>query len=110
MEIYNERLTERERRREVIKEHELVDVRRLMNAEKRRTPFDRRFHASMRVFARFQDTANHDALVEGLLLEARLRARIAELKQLRRVGARTFAEADVLQVRGTATVVLIVTL
>ena len=47
------------------------------NAERRRAPAERDLHARMRPLARYQASqAEHEVFVEGLLLEARLRARI----------------------------------
>jgi hypothetical protein len=47
------------------------------SAERRRTPAERELAARMRPLARYQaQQAQHEALVEGLALEARLRARI----------------------------------
>lgn len=45
-------------------------------AERRRTAYDKEFHARMRPLARYQPQLEHEAFVEGLLLEARLRTRI----------------------------------
>lgn len=55
---------------------------------------DRETHARMRVFARYLAQPRHEALCAGLVREVRLRLRIAELKELRRAGVRTFAEAE----------------
>ncbi|KAI8469008.1 MAG: hypothetical protein J3K34DRAFT_514672 [Monoraphidium minutum] len=100
LEIYNTRLDERERRRAFILEHGLLNVRRMQGLETRRLPHEREQHAQMRVFARYLPPGAHEALVEGLLAENRLRARIAELQAyrrahgLRRAGFRTFGEVD----------------
>ena len=45
--------------------------------EKRRSAAERETHARLRVFARFEPSPGaHDELVEGVLLEQRLRSRI----------------------------------
>ena len=44
--------------------------------ERRRTPRDREFHAQLRPLARYQPQPAHEMMAEGLLLEARLRARL----------------------------------
>jgi hypothetical protein len=62
--------------------------------EKRRGAGEREIHARMRVFARLMPHAEHQALVGGLLLEQRLRTTIAEVKEQRRAGVRTFSEAE----------------
>jgi hypothetical protein len=43
---------------------------------------------------RFQPPGAHEALVDGLFTETRLRTRIQELQAYRAAGLRTFAEAD----------------
>jgi len=44
------------------------------------------------VWFRYQPPGSHEGLVEGLLLEGRLRLRIAELQAHRAAGRRTMAE------------------
>lgn len=74
-------------------------MRKLQAAEKKKTPYERRLASSLRVFERYQTPEGADALVSGLLQEAQLRARIATLQQLRRLGARTFAAGEAIQVQ-----------
>ena len=45
-------------------------------AEKRRLPGEKELHARMRVFARYMPQAEHDDLVDALVLEQRLQHRI----------------------------------
>ena len=45
-------------------------------AERRRTAYEREFYARLRPLARYQPQPEHEVFVEGLLLEARLRARL----------------------------------
>lgn len=94
LEIYNKRLDERARRQSFILENGLLHVRRMQGTEKRRLPGEREKHAQMRVFARYQPPGSHEGLVEGLLLEGRLRLRIAELQAHRAAGRRTMAEIE----------------
>ncbi|PNW86501.1 hypothetical protein CHLRE_02g089150v5 [Chlamydomonas reinhardtii] len=94
LQLYNRRLDERERRRSFLLERGLINSRAVQAPEKRRNPAERDLHARMRVFARYQPQAAHEEFVEGLVLEARLRSRIAELREYRRNGIRTFADAD----------------
>ena len=70
---------------------------------------ERELQARLRPFARFHDADAHSALVDGLLLERRLRDRIAQLKGLMRAGVRSAAEAEALKAeeRGSAEVCLI---
>jgi hypothetical protein len=75
-----------------------TDVRKLQAAEKKKTPYERRLATALRVFERYQTPEEAEALGNGLLQEAQLRARIATLQQLRRLGARTFAAGEAIQV------------
>ncbi|KAG2489501.1 hypothetical protein HYH03_011953 [Edaphochlamys debaryana] len=95
LQLYNKRLDERERRRSFVLERGLLSSRSSQAVERRRNTQERDLHARMRVFARYQPQAAHEEFVEGLLLEARLRTRIAELREARRNGIRTLGDADV---------------
>ena len=44
--------------------------------ERRQTGAERELHSQLRVFARYHSAAEHAQLVDGLLLEQRLRARL----------------------------------
>jgi transcriptional adapter 2-alpha len=94
VEVYNMRLDERAARRSFILERGLLNVKRTQAAERRRTPEERELAARCRVLARFHSAAEHEALLEGLACEARLRARAEELKEWRRAGITSLAEGD----------------
>ncbi|RYG40006.1 hypothetical protein EON68_04770 [archaeon] len=49
---------------------------------------------ALRPFARFMTAAEHEELVRGIILENRLRKRIAQLQEYRAAGVRTLAEAQ----------------
>ena len=71
------RLDERERRRNFIVQHNLVRVKHFQAQERSLAPQERDMLGRLRVFARFQTTpGEHEELVEGVLLEQRLRARV----------------------------------
>ena len=53
-----------------------ADVQCWQGVERRRTPRDREFHAQLRPLAKYQSQPQHEIMAEGLLLEARLRARL----------------------------------
>ncbi|KXZ47602.1 hypothetical protein GPECTOR_34g761 [Gonium pectorale] len=93
--LYNRRLDERERRRTLVLERGLLNTAAAQALEKKRNSQEKDLVARMRVFARYQPQPMHEEFVEGLLLEARLRTRIAELREYRRNGIRTFADAEV---------------
>lgn len=96
LEIYNKRMDERERRRDLLLSHNLIHVKRDQAQEKRLNPRERELMARLRVFARYEDLSecSHDEFAEGILIEHRLRARIQELQEQRRNGIRTLAMGD----------------
>eukprot|EP00798_Chlamydomonas_sp_ICE-L_P013693 gene13693-19585_t len=94
LEIYNKRLDEREHRRDWLVSSGLINLRKAQALEKKRTPGERGTVTRLRAFATFEQAPGaHDELVEGILLEQRLR----ELSEYRRNGLRTFADADVFE-------------
>jgi transcriptional adapter 2-alpha len=96
LEIYNRRMDERERRRDILLAHNLIKVKRDQAQEKRLNPQERELMARLRVFARYEDVSecSHEEFAEGVLVEHRLRARIKELQEQRRNGIRTLAQGD----------------
>lgn len=56
-------------------------------------------HAQLRPLCRFAGPTTLHVLAEGLAHEQRLRQRILELKELRRNGVRTFAQAEDFELR-----------
>ena len=95
VEVYNMRLDERARRRAFILDRGLLNVKRVQAVERRRTPEERELAARCRVLAHFHTPAEHEALLDGLATEARLRARTEELKEWRRAGITSLTEGDV---------------
>ena len=93
LEIYNAKLDERERRKAFIIERGLLDYKRLLAIERRRPRDEREVYDAFRPFARFSTPQEHEDLVRGVILEQRLRKRIAQLQEYRRNGIRSLAEA-----------------
>jgi len=92
---YNRRLAERLRRRRAVILGGLLDIKAAQLTEKLAGPDERAMAARMRPFARYASSPDdHAALVRGLAAERALRARLAELCELRRVGVRTKSDAD----------------
>jgi transcriptional adapter 2-alpha len=48
----------------------------------------------MKVFARFSTPEEHDQLVQGIIKEKQIRARLEELKENKKIGFRTIAELN----------------
>jgi transcriptional adapter 2-alpha len=93
LEIYNAKLDERERRKSFVIERGLLDYKRLLAIERRRPRDEREIYDAFRPFARFNTPQEHEDLVRGVILEQRLRKRIAQLQEYRRNGIRSLAEA-----------------
>ncbi|QDZ24601.1 transcriptional adapter ADA2 [Chloropicon primus] len=92
--IYHVRQRERYEKRKFVLDRHFLNVRKQQLVEKRRTREEKEIHACMRVFARFQTPDEHDELVGGICKEQRLRKRISELKEYRKMGILTLAEAE----------------
>ena len=63
-------------------------------------------HAQLRPLCRFAGPTMLHVLAEGLAHEQRLRQRIMELKELRRNGVRTFAQAEEFELRCVGCIVV----
>jgi len=93
IQIYNHKLTERDRRKRFVIDRGLVDNKKQMSLDRKRTKEERELVAKLRVFARFHSAAEHEALVEGMLKAKRLRQQIALYQHYRRMGIRTLDQA-----------------
>lgn len=93
LEVYCAKLSERERRKAFVLERGLLDFKRILATERRRPREERELYDALRPFARFMSAAEHEDLARGLILENRLRKRIAALAEYRRLGLTSLAEA-----------------
>lgn len=89
LEIYNAQLDERARRKAFLLQRGLLNYRKALITERRRPREEREIRAQLRPLARFMSPAEHEEVVSGLILEDRLRKRIANLQELRANGVRT---------------------
>jgi transcriptional adapter 2-alpha len=93
IQIYNHKLTERDRRKRFVIDRGLIDNKKQMSLDRKRTKEERELVAKLRVFARFHTAAEHEALVEGMLKARRLRQQISLYQHYRRMGIRTLDQA-----------------
>jgi transcriptional adapter 2-alpha len=88
LEIYNSKLAQRLERKEFILSRGLLEKR-----TEKRTKSEREAYNNMRVFARFHSATEHEAFINGLINEQRLRKRIEQLQNYRMNGIRSLADA-----------------
>ncbi|KAJ3076843.1 Transcriptional adapter ada2 [Podochytrium sp. JEL0797] len=92
--IYNIALDRRTERKKFVRDRHLThDFRRVQAQEKKRTKEDRDLMNRIRVFAKLQTASDFEEFALGLSREQRLRQRISELQEFRRMGVTTFAQA-----------------
>lgn len=83
MDIYNSRLTARADRKKVIFEHDLLDYRRNMNIEKKKTKEEKALFDKAKPFARMMNHADFTDFANSLNEEHNLRQAISQLQNWR---------------------------
>ena len=91
--IYNQKLSERDRRKRFVIDRGLVDFKKQVALDRRRSKEEREIVAKLRMFARFHSPEEHEALVDGVLKARRLRQQIGVYQQYRKMGIRTIEQA-----------------
>lgn len=95
LDIYNSRLTSRAERKRVMIEYGLLEYRKNVANDKKRTKEEKELlNTRLRVFARLMTPDDFHEFSNNILTELRCRRRIAELQEYRRNGIRTFADAQ----------------
>jgi len=85
MEIYNNKLTARVERKKMIFEHQLLEYRRNMNIDKRRTKEERDLYMKTKSFARVMPRRDFDEFAKDIEYELNLRQAIAQLQDWRQM-------------------------
>lgn len=93
--IYISRLDERKRRKDFILERGLLNIKRQQALDRKRTKEERELYNRSRVFMRYHSAEEHEALLNGLIAERKLRQRIEELQEYRMNGCHIMADAEV---------------
>ena len=93
LDMYNDALDKRGRKKRFLFERNLVDYRRNVAAERRRPKEERDLLARIRHFATLQTAADFEELYHNLCYEEALKKTVHQLQQYRRMGLTTFAEA-----------------
>ncbi|XP_039613204.1 transcriptional adapter 2-alpha [Polypterus senegalus] len=95
VDIYHSRLKERQRRKKIIRDHGLINLRKFQILERRYPKEVQDMYDSMRHFARILGPVEHSKFIESHALEFELRREIKKLQEYRRMGIQTFCSAKV---------------
>ncbi|KAK0343650.1 Transcriptional adapter ada2 [Friedmanniomyces endolithicus] len=94
MNIYNDRLTCRTDRKRFIIGHNLLDYKKNVATEKRRTKEQQGLHLKTKPFARIMSSPDYDGLAGDLEKELNLRQAITQLQDWRRMRISTLAAGE----------------
>ena len=94
MGIYNDRLTARTDRKRVIFNHKLLEYRKNLALDKRRTKEQRDLHQKLKPFARIMSHPDFVQFSEDLEKEQNLRQAIVQLQEWRRVRISTLSAGE----------------
>uniref|UniRef100_A0A8C8C6R1 Transcriptional adapter n=1 Tax=Oncorhynchus tshawytscha TaxID=74940 RepID=A0A8C8C6R1_ONCTS len=95
VDIYHSRLKERGRRKKIIRDHGLINLRKFQILEHRYPKEVQDLYDAMRRFARVVGPIEHDKFIESHALEFELRREIGRLQEYRRAGIQSFCSAKV---------------
>uniref|UniRef100_A0A674EP65 Transcriptional adapter n=1 Tax=Salmo trutta TaxID=8032 RepID=A0A674EP65_SALTR len=95
VDIYHSRLKERGRRKKIIRDHGLINLRKFQILERRYPKEVQDLYDAMRRFARVVGPIEHDKFIESHALEFELRREISRLQEYRRAGIQSFCSAKV---------------
>ncbi|OKL57062.1 hypothetical protein UA08_07613 [Talaromyces atroroseus] len=86
MEIYNSRLTQRTERKKILFHHNLLDYRKNIAQEKKRTKEEKELLNKAKPFARMLNHEDFEEFCKGIEYEHNLRLAIAQLQEWRQYG------------------------
>lgn len=92
--IYNSRLERRTERKRTIFNHNLLEYRKLMAADKKRSKEERDMYNKLKPFIRLLPQEEFDHFTEDIMAEQQYRHRIAELQEYRQNGIKTLEQAQ----------------
>ncbi|KAI8909605.1 hypothetical protein EDD86DRAFT_205837 [Gorgonomyces haynaldii] len=92
--VYNTTLQRRAERKKFVFERGLQDFRKILGNEKKRSKEEKDACNKYRVFARMLTAQDFDIFMDGIVQELKIRARIAQLQEYRRMGITGLKEAS----------------
>ncbi|XP_058301262.1 transcriptional adapter 2-alpha isoform X3 [Hylobates moloch] len=94
VDIYHSRLKERQRRKKIIRDHGLINLRKFQLMERRYPKEVQDLYETMRRFARIVGPVEHDKFIESHALEFELRREIKRLQEYRTAGITNFCKTE----------------
>jgi len=94
LQIYCEKLDEREKRKKFVLNRHLFDYRKYVQNDLQLPSDERDLVHRMRLFERFHTPDEHKKFIVDILKAKQLRKEIAKLQMYRRIGIRSLAEAE----------------
>jgi len=94
LQIYCQKLDEREKRKKFVLNRHLYDYRKYVQDDRKLPVDERDLVHRMRLFERFHTPNEHKRFITDILKAKQLRKEIAKLQMYRRIGIRTLAEAE----------------
>ncbi|XP_069612683.1 transcriptional adapter 2-alpha isoform X4 [Ranitomeya imitator] len=95
VDIYHSRLKERQRRKRIIREHGLINLRKFQILERRYSKDIQELYETMRRFGRILGARKHDRFIESHALEFDLRREIKWLQEYRTAGITSFQSSKI---------------
>lgn len=92
--IYNTKLHSRHERKEILFEHELLNYKKNIAIDKRRTKEERELYNKAKPFAKMMNHEDFEEFTKDLLLEHNLRAAIAQLQEWRNMGVTDLKDGE----------------
>ena len=94
LDIYNLRLDERIKRKNFVKERDMLNFKKQNAFDRNRTKEEKEIYNLLKIFARFNSQQDHEELVQGIYKEKMLRQRIEELRFYKKLGLKTFEDVE----------------
>lgn len=94
LELYNQELNERNKRKQFVIERNLLDVRKQASFEKKLPREEREIYNCLKPFARYLTPSEFQDFFEGIIIEKNLRQRIEQLKAYKAQGCKTYEDVQ----------------
>lgn len=92
LQLYNQEIDEREKRKRFVIERKLFDVKSQIKMESKLPKEEREIFNCLKPFARYLSPPQFNELFEGIILEKHLRQRISKLQRYKDKGCSTYEE------------------